>query len=311
MKRIGLIGVGNIAEKAYLPIFAGLQDKYEFIVSSRTRKKAEQIRAKYDFFGAVEGIDELIEAGVEIAFVHSATKSHFDICYRLMQAGVHVFVDKPVSEKLEEVAQLQKLSTDNKVLLMAGFNRRFAPKVQELKKVPEKNMIFVSKNRMNAKQRVDFVLYDLFIHPLDTAMYLLDDEEVKKYSAKLIREGDFLKRAFVRLETENTSVVVTMNMQSGANTEEINVQSLHGTYKVDNLVDLVKEENGVKTLEGFSDWTTTLQKRGFEPMVQTFLEAVEIREKEGDYIKAMLHCKQQKVHKSHEIIRNILKEYGY
>jgi virulence factor len=126
-----------------------------------------------------------------------------------------------------------------------------------------------------------------------------------------VRDGDYLKRAFVRLETANTSVVVTMNMQAGANTEEFKVESLHGTYTLDNLVDLTKIKDGVKTFEGFSDWTTTLEKRGFEPMVERFLEAVEIMEHSSDYIKAMMHLKQQKVYKSHEIIHNILKEYGY
>lgn len=308
-KKIAIIGLGDISQKAYLPYYASLQDKYDFIISSRDVHKSEAIREKYAFYGAVEGIQSLIEEKIDAAFVHSATSSHFELCEKLLKAGIHVYVDKPVSENLSEVAKLQQLSMDEKVLFMAGFNRRFAPMVQKLKDVPKKNMLFVNKNRSGDYERpIRCALYDLFIHPLDTALYLLDDD-VEKIRAKMYRENGKLNRVFVRLETKTATAIVTTNFQSGANQENYEVQSETGTYRLENLTELYKDESGVKTKETFNDWTNTLEKRGFIPMVDRFLESVKTIGNTGDYIKAMVNCNQTKVYKSHEIIEDILKSY--
>ncbi|MDR2869057.1 MAG: Gfo/Idh/MocA family oxidoreductase [Deferribacteraceae bacterium] len=297
--KIAIIGLGSIAQKAYLPLFAAMQDKHSFVLSSRSIDKAEQIRSRYNFAGAVAGVDALIASGAKAAFIHSATDSHFAICKQLLEAGLHVFVDKPISETLAEVATLQKLAAANGLLLMAGFNRRFAPKIQELKAVADKSMIFVAKNRVNTQQAAAFALYDNFIHPLDTALYLADDE-IESYSSKLICNDGCLSRVALRLDTATATIIVSMNMQAGANNETVTVHSPSGSYTVENLVTLTKLSPSGTNIDTGSDWATTLEKRGFAPMVQCFLEAVAIAN--TDYDKAIRHCRQEKVYQSHELI---------
>jgi len=71
--KIGIVGAGNIAQKAYLPIYAQMQDRYAFIISSRELERAQGIVLKFGFGEAVAGVDALVEAGVGAAFVHVAT----------------------------------------------------------------------------------------------------------------------------------------------------------------------------------------------------------------------------------------------
>jgi virulence factor len=175
-----------------------------------------------------------------------------------------------------------KLAREHQVLFMAGFNRRFAPLVADLAEVPHKNVIRVKKNRINDEHKTAWVLYDLFIHPLDTAVYLLGDEldGAKDITSKIFEDADGnLQRAFVRIDTENTTAIVSMNLKSGANTETVEVESLDGTYRIDNLVSGVKVTEEGTTQLGFSDWDTTLYKRGFETMVEEFLKNISMYEK--------------------------------
>ena len=52
----------------------------------------------------------MIEAKIDACFVHVATKVHGAVVRQLLQAGIHVFVDKPLSEELAEVKELQALA---------------------------------------------------------------------------------------------------------------------------------------------------------------------------------------------------------
>lgn len=54
---------------------------------------------------------------------------------------------------------------------MAGFNRRFAPRVTELAQVTGKTKIRVEKNDAHRAGDKTFKLFDFFIHPLDTALF--------------------------------------------------------------------------------------------------------------------------------------------
>ncbi|MCG4470961.1 gfo/Idh/MocA family oxidoreductase, partial [Lawsonibacter sp. DFI.6.74] len=65
---------------------------------------------------------------------------------------------------------------------MVGFNRRFAPMVDQLKQLPNKRVIQLQKNEPDHAMNTQYGIYDLFIHLVDTAVYLLDDEIMSVHS---------------------------------------------------------------------------------------------------------------------------------
>ena len=76
---------------------------------------------------------------VDLVIIHAATSQHFELAKRYLSAGVPVLMDKPVSEKLAEVKELQKIADQNNTLFVVAFNRRFAPQTAKLKALPDKN----------------------------------------------------------------------------------------------------------------------------------------------------------------------------
>ena len=99
--KVGIIGVGSICKKAYLPIITSRED-IEIILCSRNKDVLLDISKKYRIQNFTTSVEELIEMGIDCAFVHSSTESHYKICEKLLNNGIHVYVDKPISYSLDE-----------------------------------------------------------------------------------------------------------------------------------------------------------------------------------------------------------------
>lgn len=113
--KIGVLGLGNIAQKAYLPLYSLFQDELEVVLVSRDLTKAEALRKKYGFQKVLSSLEELLKENIEACFVHTATHTHYEICKELLKAGIAVYVDKPISENLEETKELMNLAKKKKL----------------------------------------------------------------------------------------------------------------------------------------------------------------------------------------------------
>lgn len=302
---IGVIGAtSNIASKDYLPVYAKMQEEHRFILYSRQWDKAEKVRKQYKFEYATEDLSAL--ETVDLVIIHAATSQHFELAKRYLTAGVPVLMDKPISENFSEVKELQKLARQKNVLFVVAFNRRFAPQTAKLKDLPEKNMVKVSKNLANsASDKITFSMYDIFIHPLDTLIYLLDDEILEvNYSLKKNKKG-LLTRAIVMLETAMTSGIATMNLEAGAFTEEFIVESPNATLRLSELTELEKMTGIDRQKFGISGWQSATYNRGFDEIISAMTQAVE--KFDGQNREELLtELKQKNILKSHEIIAQML-----
>ncbi|MFC6175237.1 Gfo/Idh/MocA family protein [Companilactobacillus huachuanensis] len=273
MEKIGVIGLGNIAQKAYLPVMATLQDEYEWHLTTRNEAKGEMLEQKYGFNHFHQTLDELIAEKPLAVFVHTPTATHFEIIKQLLNTGINVYVDKPISEDLNEVEALYKLAADKKLLLTCGFNRRFVPFNQELKRIPDKQTIVSEKIRDNAVQPTKFAIYDLMIHSVDTAVYLMD-EKIKHVNNFLVTKNGNLEQGYITLQGATSQVQVITNMVGGSNLELSTVQGAQARQVVTNLSLLQTYQTGKVTQESRPDWENTLVTRGFDPIIKAFLDAV-------------------------------------
>lgn len=273
MLKIAVIGIGNIAQKAYLPVMSQMRKDVEWHLVTRNEEVRNEVGSSYGFMNLHQNIKELETLGIQAAFVHNATHVHYETIKYLLEQGIHVYVDKPISENLKETEELLALAEKEQLLLTVGFNRRFAPMIEKLKEIPDKKMIFIQKDRVNNDEEVRFAIYDLFIHILDTALFLLDDPIVSSQS-HIVQEKGKLKRIWLNLETKNTSAIISMNYEAGAKQEKIEVQSLAGIQRVTDLTELENLNSKQTVIERFGDWEGTLDKRGFSPLIERFISGV-------------------------------------
>lgn len=106
--RIGVVGLGGIAQKAWLPVLGAAADWTLQGAWSPSREKAERICAAW----RMPYVDSLqnLAATCDAVFVHSSTATHHAVVSELLHAGVHVCVDKPLAENLRDAEQLVELA---------------------------------------------------------------------------------------------------------------------------------------------------------------------------------------------------------
>ncbi|MGT2833649.1 Gfo/Idh/MocA family protein [Streptococcus halotolerans] len=276
MLKIGIVGIGGISKKAYLPYMRQLPD-IEWHLFTRNSDVRHQASTLFGQSYTYETLEALLKAPLDGVFIHAATKAHFDIASQFLALGIPVYMDKPLTEDYESSQKLYQLAQENNTFLMAGFNRRFAPRVFEMTELQNKRRIIVEKNDINRVGDFQFKLFDFFIHPLDTALYLLDDK-INSARFKVIKDNNLLSQVSVILETEQSVAIVGMNLQSGSRREIIEIQTPEETYHLENLDELTIFKETNRLTKQFGSWDTTLYKRGFEIIIDSFLEAIQTQQ---------------------------------
>ena len=84
--KIGVIGIGGIAQKAYLPTYAKMRKEASFIFATRNDETRDKISREYNFVNTVATIDELLAEKIDACFIHVATKVHFEIAKQCLEA---------------------------------------------------------------------------------------------------------------------------------------------------------------------------------------------------------------------------------
>lgn len=276
MKKIGVIGLGTIAQKAYLPVFADLREKYEWALTTRNGEKLGNLTLKYGFEKGFQSIDELLESGVEAAFIHTPTATHYDIVKKCLSAGIDVYVDKPISENLDEVAELYDLAKSKGLLLTCGFNRRFIPFNKQIK-FDDNRRVEVVKNRVNEQQDVNYAIFDLLLHCVDTAIFEMSTPNAV-YESGLIQVRDQkLVSAEVVMRDDFKVGRAAIDLQAGANRETVQVVNEKGIMQVKDCrqLDIIADASDQTFMA--PDWESNLVTRGFQPLILEFLNALDTR----------------------------------
>ncbi|MGI4803653.1 MAG: Gfo/Idh/MocA family protein [Janthinobacterium lividum] len=272
MIKIGIIGLGDIAAKAYLPVLSS-KTGFEFHLCSRNEQRMQQLGEKYRLQNQHKTIADLIEIGIKAAFVNAATEAHFEIVKQLLEAKISVFVDKPISMIYAESKQLTELAEAQNVLLMVGFNRRYAPVYQQLK-LEKPTLIILQKNRKSLPDFTRRFVVEDFIHVVDTLRYLFP-YPIENLLVNGLKKGEMLHQLVIQFVAKSGEVAIgIMNRDTSTTEEKLEVMTATQKKTVYNVSDLVSEENKNIIYLGGNDWESTLHKRGFEQMTDDFLQAV-------------------------------------
>lgn len=270
--RIGMIGIGDIAQKAYLPVMTMKKD-VDIVLCSRNEGNLISLKRMYKGIEYITDMKELINRGIDAALVHAATSAHYKICKELLEHGVHVYVDKPVSYHIKEVRELYQLARDKDLILRVGFNRREAPMVKALKKLQKPSNIIYQKNRVNLPANPREYIYDDFIHVVDSVRYLLG-EDVLDYRVNYKIEEGLLYSVTLTLVSQHGIAIGIMNRESGKTEEKIEYICSGEKRMIEDLNNLTIYRDGNEIREKHGDWESVLYRRGFNQITDKFIKDV-------------------------------------
>lgn len=159
MKRIkmGIIGAGGIAQGRHLPAYVQMVDRVElegvYDVNSETAKKAAET------FGINKIYSTYLELlkDVDAVTICTPNKFHAEITIAALEAGVHVFCEKPMAMNGEECAAMISAAKQSDKVLAIGYHYRFMKEAQAAKKLIEQNEIgepFVARAKALRRRKV-------------------------------------------------------------------------------------------------------------------------------------------------------------
>lgn len=270
--RIALIGLGDIAKKAYLPIVANHIDIHP-ILCTRDLNTLNALTKQYRIDEFYTDITDLISNKPDAVMIHTSTESHFAIAKQCLLAGIATFVDKPLSLSFEECETLVNLAKANNLPFYVGFNRRFAPLIKPL---VEKNVVHIrwQKNRMGLAATPRELVYNDFIHVVDGLRFLakLSPNEIPEtLLVNTFKQDGLLANVHIQFKSLKTFVEGSMNRISGVTEEQLDVFVPDEKFEIKSLVQGAHYKLGNCTQFGFNDWQSHLYTRGFEDMIQDWL----------------------------------------
>ncbi|MET9881582.1 Gfo/Idh/MocA family oxidoreductase [Streptomyces sp. NPDC006430] len=272
--KVGVIGLGDIAQKAYLPVLTA-RPGVELHLQTRTPATLERVGEVHHIPTARRHVDldELLAQGLDAAFVHAPTAVHPEIVARLIEAGVPTYVDKPLAYALDDSRRLVELAEERGVSLAVGFNRRYAPGYVQCAEHP-RDLIVMQKNRVGLPEDPRTFVLDDFIHVVDTLRFLLPGEADHIDVRAQVRDG-LMHQVVLQVSGPGFTALGIMNRLSGSTEEILEVSGQDTKRQVVNLAEII-DHRGQPTVRRRGDWVSVARQRGIEQAVDAFLEAVAV-----------------------------------
>lgn len=270
--KVGCIGLGDIAQKAYLPVL-GTRPGVELHLQTRTQSTLTRVADAHHVPADRRhaDLDSLLSAGLDAAFVHAPTAVHPEIVSRLLEAGIPVYVDKPLAFDLATSERLVRLARERGVSLVVGFNRRYAPGYVQCLDHP-RDLIILQKNRLGLAEEARTLVYDDFIHVVDTLRFLVPGP-VEHVDVRGRGRDGLVEHVVLQLSGDGFTALGVMNRASGSTEEVLEVSGQDSKRQVVNLAEVI-DHKGQPTVRRRGDWVPVARQRGIEQCVDAFLDVV-------------------------------------
>ncbi|WP_129837982.1 Gfo/Idh/MocA family oxidoreductase [Streptomyces sp. RFCAC02] len=270
--KVGVIGLGDIAHKAYLPVLT-TQPGVEPLLHTRTPATLERAARvhRVPAHACHPTLDGLIAARPDAAFVHAPTDTHAEIVTRLLTAGIPTYVDKPLAPRLADARRLADLADARETSLAVGFNRRHAPAYTHCLDHP-RDLIVLQKHRRGLPEDPRRMVYDDFIHVVDTLRFLAPGTVEDVTISTRVRDG-LLHHAVLQLAGDGFTAIGAMNHLSGSAEEVLEVSGADAKREVRDLAEIT-DHKGQPSVRRRGDWVPVARQRGIEQAVTVFLDAV-------------------------------------
>jgi predicted dehydrogenase len=150
--RAGMVGMGMIFDETYRPFFerahkAGVYDR-QFgeievpltAVATKTGARAAKClaelkdrRQSFENFSGDNAVDKMLKSGIDFACVATPDDRHFEAAKKILEAGVHLLVEKPSVLKLQELDELTALAQKKGLLAKVVYHKLLDPDHKKLR----------------------------------------------------------------------------------------------------------------------------------------------------------------------------------
>lgn len=203
MLKIGVLGTGHLG-KIHLKCIGLANTTYELVgFFDPNPEVAKQVAETYQT-KAFPDPASLI-AAVDVVDIVTPTTTHYALAKQVILAGKHLFIEKPITHKLDEAKELVELAKEREVKIQVGHVERFNPALLALGSTPVAPM-FIEAHRLaafNPRGTDVSVVLDLMIHDLDIILSLVDSPVAEVHASGVAVVSETVDIANARIAFEN------------------------------------------------------------------------------------------------------------
>ena len=158
----GIIGAGNFTSSTIIPGMKAAEANLKYIASAgglsakTLAKKGEVTYASSDYK------EILADEELDMVMITTRHNLHASMAMEALEAGKHVFVEKPLCLSEDELEEITKLAEEKNKMVVVGFNRRFAPLAEKMK-----SLLGEGPKNIVATMNAGFIPADVWIHDLE------------------------------------------------------------------------------------------------------------------------------------------------
>ena len=190
MLNMALIGYGYWGPNVARNIYRNKELKLKYICDLREDRldKAKELYANDVTY--ITDFDRVIaDEEIDAVCLAVETSAHFSLGKRVIEAGKHLYVEKPFTDNVAQARELKDLAAEKGVTIHVDHIMIYHPAIRKIKEIMDSgelgDVIYYDCSRMNLGQVKDDVscMWDLSVHDLSIIDYLSDGEEVRTVKA--------------------------------------------------------------------------------------------------------------------------------
>jgi len=205
MLKVGVLGAGHLG-KIHLKLLQ--QSKiYELVGFYDPSEEIKKIVSKNFGYKAFKTVESLIGA-VDVVDIVTPTLSHFDCAIKAIESGKHIFIEKPITNTIEEAEKINAFAIEKSIKGQVGHVERFNPAFTAVKDKID-NPKFIETHRLaefNPRGTDVPVVLDLMIHDIDVILSVVNSPVASVHASGVSVISETPDIANARIEFENGCV---------------------------------------------------------------------------------------------------------
>jgi predicted dehydrogenase len=160
--------------------------------------KEEEFTSRYQQARWATSFGEMLaDADLDAVVIATPVPTHYELAKQALEAGKHVFVEKPPAMKSSEIDELVAIAEERDLVLMPGHLLLYHPGVVKLKELVDGGtlgevlMVYGNRQNLGVIRKHENALWSLGVHDLSVILYLLDEDpaEAVAHGQSLLKTG--------------------------------------------------------------------------------------------------------------------------
>lgn len=254
--RIGIIGLGGIAQLVHLPLLSKLPNVEVVGAAEINKNRLKIVGEKFQIKNCYTDYHEMINnCKMDAVIIATPTNTHTEIALECIDNKKHVLIEKPAARTLKETKEIYSAALKNEIMAMVGMNLRFRPDAMLMKSLVnsgELGELFYIKCGwlrkqsseqkwfINKSQSGGGVIIDLGILILDLAIWMFGDVKPKSVTVQKFKHNtkEVEDSAVGIIKFENEKVImfeVSWGLHSEDDSFKLTAYGTKGTAKLNPL----------------------------------------------------------------------------